>query len=596
LSFSGGNDETFYTFDIRSLPPLVVGLERCRSGLFAEQRSPGIFKPPRTMKKSLLVLLLTASLALHAQKKPEIGAGMGLTYILSELDPFPEGLGLFRPVGSGFFRSHLHPQLSLRGDLTLGWIAADEGLYRSLPGAPRGLSFAGPFVEGLARVEWYPLGHYRKPRKDSTGTLPRKINIFLAGGVGAVYYNPKVDYNLDNEGNPFINPDDLAANEANQTNFAAAIPIGGGITYRINERYTLGAEGFLRVTNSDYLDGVREASGSTASDWYLTGQLTLSRRLGQTDNDGDGVFNDVDRCPDLPGVAAAGGCPDADADGTPDKLDNCPQTSGPAHLLGCPDTDRDSIADGADRCPDIAGSRSLQGCPDTDRDGVPDPDDLCPTIPGNQQSKGCPGKDRDLDGVDDLNDLCPDNPGLQVFKGCPDTDNDGVADNNDACPEKAGERTLQGCPDSDSDGVADRLDNCPNQKGPPANNGCPPGENRTKAGIAFKAVYFGSTRESWFSSSEITLEEILRILTDNPHFVVRLEGHADNDMEQGNALALAQSRAIKCRDYLQSKGIGAERMQVESFGSSRPAPTMEPGSLQQRALSRRVEIHFFKKE
>ncbi len=49
----------------------------------------------------------------------------------------------------------------------------------------------------------------------------------------------------------------------------------------------------------------------------------------QNDSDGDGVTDDLDKCPDTPkGVAVdAEGCPlDTDRDGVPDHLDKCPQT------------------------------------------------------------------------------------------------------------------------------------------------------------------------------------------------------------------------------------------------------------------------------
>jgi outer membrane protein OmpA-like peptidoglycan-associated protein len=55
------------------------------------------------------------------------------------------------------------------------------------------------------------------------------------------------------------------------------------------------------------------------------------------DTDGDGIPDDIDQCPDVPGPAENSGCPDADrdGDGIPDRLDKCPDEPGPPPD-GCP--------------------------------------------------------------------------------------------------------------------------------------------------------------------------------------------------------------------------------------------------------------------
>ena len=55
-----------------------------------------------------------------------------------------------------------------------------------------------------------------------------------------------------------------------------------------------------------------------------------------TDRDGDGVLDDVDKCPDQPGPKATWGCPDRDADGVADVGDVCPDAPGPVENQGCP--------------------------------------------------------------------------------------------------------------------------------------------------------------------------------------------------------------------------------------------------------------------
>ncbi len=119
------------------------------------------------------------------------------------------------------------------------------------------------------------------------------------------------------------------------------------------------------------------------------------------DDDGDGVPNHLDECPDTPhGVTVdARGCPvDSDGDGVPDYLDKCPATPKGVTVdsHGCPvDTDGDGVADYLDKCPGTPkGVRvDADGCPvDSDGDGVPDYLDKCPGTPMGVpvDAQGCP--------------------------------------------------------------------------------------------------------------------------------------------------------------------------------------------------------------
>jgi len=94
---------------------------------------------------------------------------------------------------------------------------------------------------------------------------------------------------------------------------------------------------------------------------------------------------------------------DRDGDGVPDDRDRCPDVPGPRELDGCPpvpqdafDRDGDGVPDAEDRCPDVKGPRDLEGCPDEDGDGVPDIDDKCPKEPGPAQNDGCPVGDEPM--------------------------------------------------------------------------------------------------------------------------------------------------------------------------------------------------------
>lgn len=105
-----------------------------------------------------------------------------------------------------------------------------------------------------------------------------------------------------------------------------------------------------------------------------------------------------------PASGVSGGRPlwDQDGDGVEDGRDSCPQVAGLATVesLGCPpDGDADGVPDIEDACPNAAGARSsepkLDGCPlDTDKDGFVDTDDACPAEAGvaadDPKRNGCP--------------------------------------------------------------------------------------------------------------------------------------------------------------------------------------------------------------
>ena len=113
------------------------------------------------------------------------------------------------------------------------------------------------------------------------------------------------------------------------------------------------------------------------------------------------------------------------------------------------DQDGDGVEDFADLCPDTPAGVlvDIDGCvliEDSDADGVNDDVDLCPDTPVGEEAdeNGCSLSqlDSDNDGVSDAEDLCPDTPvDLPADEyGCAwtqrDSDGDGVVDSEDACP------------------------------------------------------------------------------------------------------------------------------------------------------------------
>jgi len=79
------------------------------------------------------------------------------------------------------------------------------------------------------------------------------------------------------------------------------------------------------------------------------------------DNDGDGIVNVQDKCPEVPGLSKFEGCKDSDGDGVGDNKDECPKEKGVKNCQGCKDQDKDGIRDLDDPCP----KDSLNQCKDS---------------------------------------------------------------------------------------------------------------------------------------------------------------------------------------------------------------------------------------
>lgn len=319
----------------------------------------------------------------------------------------------------------------------------------------------------------------------------------------------------------------------------------------------------FNVWLTDWFGVNAEGSYDYIFDWndYFHYSLGIVFRVGKkADMDGDGVADKDDKCPEVPGLKELEGCPDADGDGITDHLDRCPQQAGPAEF---------------------------KGCPDSDGDGIPDIDDECPTVPGLVALKGCP--DNDGDGIPDHLDECPDLAGLPQYKGCPDRDGDGIPDHLDECPDVRGIAQFKGCPDTDGDGIPDHLDQCPNERGPASNNGCPIPQEVIEA-ISFNAqnVFFETSSSKIKQDSFKNLDEIVTLMKKYPDTRFTVHGHTDITGRAEMNLQLSKDRAKSVADYFTSKGIEANRLDVEGFGITKPIATNDTS--EGRAKNRRVEI------
>ena len=273
---------------------------------------------------------------------------------------------------------------------------------------------------------------------------------------------------------------------------------------------------------------------------------------------------------------------------SPNLLPHFQHNLGISINFGGKDSDKDGIYDQHDDCPQVPGLPLFNGCPDSDGDGIEDSKDACPDTPGLLEFNGC--ADSDGDGVADPMDKCPAVAGLSKFDGCPDSDGDGIEDAKDACPNEAGPRRFNGCPDSDGDGVADPQDKCPNGAGPADNDGCPEPTEEIMAEL--NAVGAGVPFE--LNKSDITpnVASILDLISPiikkyaNSNFLI--EGHTDTSGPKAFNQVLSERRAESVKSYLVSSGIAETRLSTVGYGEERPAQSNK--TRKGRIANRRVEF------
>jgi len=321
---------------------------------------------------------------------------------------------------------------------------------------------------------------------------------FVAAGVGGMYYS----------GNEFEKADKLA------------VDYGAGVKFFITDNVALRADVRHILPLNDKYNDLLVSLGVN---------FTFGGHKKVVDSDQDGVFDDVDKCPNTPlGVVVdKDGCPvDSDKDGVPDYLDKCPNT--PEGVV----VDKD-------------------GCPlDSDKDGVPDYLDKCPNTPEGVvvDKDGCP-LDSDKDGVPDYLDKCPDTPlGVKVDK--------------DGCPPPP-----------------------PPPPPPPAPAPKPVIIEKGRQTLNVEFDFDKSTIKKGYYND---INSLVKVMKDYPDLNVVIEGHTDSVGNDAYNKKLSQRRAESVKKYMvENGGIDANRLKAEGFGESKPIASNK--TKEGRQQNRRVE-------
>ncbi|MEG1265895.1 MAG: OmpA family protein, partial [Myroides sp.] len=148
--------------------------------------------------------------------------------------------------------------------------------------------------------------------------------------------------------------------------------------------------------------------------------------------------------------------------------------------------------------------------------------------------------------------------------------------------------------DTDGDGILDKYDECPEVAGPASNKGCPEvkEEHIKQLNEYGKTILFNTGKSTFQEQSFAVLDNMAKVMNQFPNAKFAIEGHTDSTGSDKINDPLSNDRANAVREYLISKGISANRLSSQGFGSKNPIDDNK--TVAGRANNRRTEIKLVK--
>ena len=106
--------------------------------------------------------------------------------------------------------------------------------------------------------------------------------------------------------------------------------------------------------------------------------------------------------------------------------------------------------------------------------------------------------------------------------------------------------------------------------------------------ISLSGVLFESGGDSLSNLAERKLDTVAHALAAYPDRAIRIDGYTDSQGNENKNQELSQRRADAVREYLEQRGVDAERLRAEGKGEANPIASND--TAEGRASNRRVEI------
>lgn len=112
------------------------------------------------------------------------------------------------------------------------------------------------------------------------------------------------------------------------------------------------------------------------------------------------------------------------------------------------------------------------------------------------------------------------------------------------------------------------------------------------ANVILKNVFFNTNRYELDSTSQVELDKLVMLMSDNPSMAIEISGHTDNVGKALDNQALSNKRANAVAAYILNKGVARNRITAKGYGAAVPVAdnTTDKG----RALNRRTEMKVVK--
>lgn len=116
------------------------------------------------------------------------------------------------------------------------------------------------------------------------------------------------------------------------------------------------------------------------------------------------------------------------------------------------------------------------------------------------------------------------------------------------------------------------------------------GKVRLKPGdlIALSDLNFSGGTTTLLPTSEPVLQDLLKIMQDNPKLKIQIQGHICCVPDEGHEISNARARVVM--RYLKKNGIDKDRVSHKDFGGTCPLYPIPEEIDEERTANRRVEI------